>query len=290
MITLHRKFPSVEPVDTWDPYKFFNSTMELLSLNPHYEMNQSLWVSVSSSNYGGDYVPKDIKDYYDPRLIKNRYIAHSMKFSPPILALSHKVIRNMHKRIDKCNSELPIVGLHLRLEEDWIAFEKSFGSMDKILSWRLDQYDEQIEFLKKDTGPNFAIYAAHGEFKSGEYSKRIETWLQSHSKHIYRKTDFLKPSEFSRYKTDILSAVDYEVLTRVDHFIGNAVSSFTWGVSEKRSDLGKPSLFIRRPGYGHWWPVYVPRWNPWYTIGDPDPSPDNKDLRMVSKRATMVDS
>ena len=213
-----------------------------------------------------------------------------MKFSPLIIELSEKVYRSMIFKVSKQRKRLPIIGLHLRLEDDWIAFEQSYGTLESILSWRLDQYDEQIEFIKKETNSEYAIYAAHGEFKDGNYSKMIDAWLANHSNYVFRKSDFLSEDDYDVWtsKTDIRGAIDYEVLTKVDHFVGNAVSSFTWAVSERRSLDGKPSLFMRRPGYGHWWPIYVPRWNNWYKISDRDPSVnDPKPFRMKSFRESM---
>lgn len=165
------------------------------------------------------------------------------------------------------------MGLHLRLENDWIAFEQTYG-MDKILYYRLDQYMEQINFLKKETGDNFIVYAAHGDLKPGNYSDAVDTWLKALSPKgvVVRKSDFLSRDILEQLGTDISAVIDFEVLSSLDHFVGNAVSSFSYVVSEKRSATGKPSLFMRRPGYGHWWPIFIPRWNNWYTIGDGDPS------------------
>ena len=53
--------------------------------------NRSLWVE-AQGNYGGDFIPKDIKDYYDIRLVRTRFIANAMKFSSQLLELSKKVI------------------------------------------------------------------------------------------------------------------------------------------------------------------------------------------------------
>jgi GDP-fucose protein O-fucosyltransferase len=187
---------------------------------------------------------------------------------------------------------LPVVGLHLRLENDWIAFEQSYG-LDNILYFRLDQYKEQINFIKKETGDNFAVYAAHGDFKPGNYSDAIEDWLRtlSPSGIVLRKSDLLSKKELDALGTDISAVIDYEVLSRLDHFVGNAVSSFSYVVSEKRSSLGLPSLFMRRPGYSNWWPIYSPRWSNWFQVNDGDPlNGDPQPYRLKHFKKTMIES
>lgn len=208
-----------------------------------------------SDNFGASYVPKNVWDFYDPRLVNTRTAALSIRFNSDIRSMARDVIKELQN-----HAQAQVIGIHMRVEADWDTNEMTVHS-------RLQQYTREIQKIMYRSQVPHVFFVAMGDLHA-DMALIVSDWLATFGLQVFRKENFLSANQLASVSVEALAAVDAEILVSLDHFVGCAPSSFSYVVSEKRAYAGKPNTFIRKPGFWMWYPIYVPAYSPWRYLQD----------------------
>jgi hypothetical protein len=212
-------------------------------------------VFVGTSNFGGVQIPANTTNYFDSALSMSRDAAIAVQFSIPIKTLAHKVAAALRNYA----ADRAIVGIHVRLEEDW-----DIASPAQAATY-LAEYKREIEQATEELDEGFVLYLSHGTLPPA-IKALVEEWARPYT--VVRKDNFLSHDDLKSVCFECQAAIEAEVLLQVDEFVGCAFSSFSYIVSEYRNFLGLPFAMMRKPGFSIFYPVYSPRKNYWHLAAD----------------------
>jgi len=207
---------------------------------------------------GAAFVPTNVTDYYHPYLIRSRNIAMAIQFNESIVTLARMINAKL------LDMKATLIGIHLRVEQDWAEAKR----LPAIRSY-LNLYEKHIQKIMESVpkSSKIVLYVASGELPR-ERAGIIEVWLKSLNVQYFRKNGLCSKLQIDNLPHEAQAGIDGIVLETTDHFVGNALSSMSYIVSEFRNYHGLPSLFVSKPAYHLWWPMITPSYSDWRYAND----------------------
>jgi len=124
-------------------------------------------------NCGAARVSRRVTDHYDARLTKTQLAAQGISFVPRVCTLARSTLKSLHKEAP----EMQIIGVHLRLEADWIHQLITFRPVSRTAR----PHNEVRMHCGK-----YAMWIAVG-YLAAPFQRAVDQWLASQNGPIYKK-------------------------------------------------------------------------------------------------------
>ncbi|GAB5356357.1 hypothetical protein AAMO2058_000283600 [Amorphochlora amoebiformis] len=183
--------------------------------------------------------------YYHPKRVATRRAANAMCFAKPIRRAAFHILSCLRKK------NKPIIGLHARLEDDWVDFlTHNMSLKQQFYDERLQYYKKSLDKISSDLLPSEGglIYIASGLQNRSVFEKTFESLATGRGYTLENKytactgrVGEVMSAKLASVEWEERAAVDAEVIVHTDHFIGEKGSSFSYIIAERRKALARPN-------------------------------------------------